>query len=246
MEKHSGKGRWFGIPAGPPGPARPCLAIQSAGLGRSVLGGRARGDARPVVSALFCKEWEPPAACKRASDLVRLVCLTTASAQQGPREGHGAVSPRRLARSRAGGWDVAGGGACSARGGSCAGGDWARAGRAGPGAPAGLSAGPTFPVRWFGSVPLPTRPHARSAGRTPSTSTCQSRAARGRGRRPLCFPSPPGTRVLTEAADARWCHCPHSPPSDAQLLPRMKDLATKGGGEGERGRASATQPTLFS
>lgn len=36
MEKHSGKGRWFGIPAGLPGPARPCLAIQSAGLGRLV------------------------------------------------------------------------------------------------------------------------------------------------------------------------------------------------------------------
>lgn len=188
-----------------------------------------------MVSALFCKEWEPPAACKRASDLVRRVCLTTASARQGPREGQGAVSPRRPARSRAGGWDVAGGGACSARRGmGAAGGDWARAGRAGPGAPAGLSAGPTCPVPWFGSAPLPTRPHARSAGRTPSTSTCQSRAARGSGRRPLCFPCPPGTRVLTEAADARWCHCPHSPPSDAQLLPRMKDLATKGGREGGR------------
>lgn len=36
-----------------------------------------------------------------------------------------------------------------------------------------------------------------------------------------------------------WWHCRHPPPSDAQLLPRKKDLVTKGGRERTRFRDTA-------
>lgn len=49
----------------------------------------------------------------------------------------------------------------------------------------------------------PSGLHPPFPGRMPSTSTWPSRAADSSGRRPLCFPSPPpGTRVMTEQADA--------------------------------------------
>lgn len=37
----------------------------------------------------------------------------------------------------------------------------------------------------------------------------------------------------------RWCRRRHPPPSDAQLLPRKKDLVTKGGRERTRFRDAA-------
>lgn len=78
---------------------------------------------------------------------------------------------------------------------------------------------PTPPSRAQCPPPAPVSPALRTAAKG---SLCVSQVS-------LQGPERSPSRQMP-----RWYHCPHQPPSDAQLLPRKKDLVTKEGREKTR------------